>query len=103
MKYEVVVTDQAKREAQASHDWWAANRSADQAGRWYNEFIRVAQSLEFMPERWAIAAENESFPYTLRQLNFGIGRRATHRILFAIRQKDVVVLRVRHLAQQPID
>jgi plasmid stabilization system protein ParE len=103
MKFDVLITDQARQEAQAIHDWWAANRSAEQAARWYDEFIRRALALEVNPEHGAVAPENGRFPYELRQLNFGIGRKSTHRMLYTIRQKDVVVLRVRHLAQQDIE
>jgi hypothetical protein len=50
-----------------------------------------------------LAPENERFPYEVRQLNFGIGRKPTHRIVYTIRPREVVILRVRHLAQQNID
>ena len=103
MKYEVLITPRAEREAQSNHDWWAENRSVEQAARWYDEFLRVALSLERNPERHVIAAENDRFPYELRQLNFGIGRKPTHRLVFTIRPKEVVILRVRHLAQEEID
>ena len=103
MKYEVVIASRVQREAQAAHDWWAEHRSAGQAARWYEEFIRAAFSLEENPERCALARENDRFPYEIRQLSFGIGRKPTHRLVYAIRPIEVVVLRVRHLAQQPID
>ena len=103
MKYEVVITARAEQEAQAIHDWWAENRSAEQAARWYTEFWNAVVSLEQAPDRCALAAENDRFPYEIRQLNFGIGRKSTHRIVYAIRPTEVVVLRVRHLAQQEID
>jgi hypothetical protein len=59
--------------------------------------------LEQNPDRCALAPENDRFPYEIRQLNFGIGRKPTHRLVFTIRPKEVVILRVRHLAQQDID
>jgi plasmid stabilization system protein ParE len=103
MRYRVLITQRAQQEAQANHDWWAEHRSAEQAARWYDAFIRSAFSLDTNPERFAVAPEDGRFPYGLRQLNFGIGRKATHRMLFTIRQDAVVVLRVRHLAQQAIE
>jgi plasmid stabilization system protein ParE len=103
MTYEVIITSRAEQEAQAHYEWWAQNRSAEQAARWYDEFCKSAFSLENDPDRCAVAPENGRFPYELRQLNFGLGRHATHRIVYTIRLNEVVVLRVRHLAQQEID
>jgi hypothetical protein len=59
--------------------------------------------LEHNPERFALAAENDRFPYEIRQLNFGIGRKPTHRLVYTIRPREVVVLRLRHLAQEAIE
>src|SRR4051812_32795855 len=87
MTYEVVITPRAEQEAQANRDWWAQNRSAEQAARWYDEFFRAALSLEENPQRCALAAENGRFPYEVRQLNFGVGHKSTHR-LFTIRTND---------------
>jgi hypothetical protein len=39
-------------------------------------------------------------PIELRQLNYGSGRKITHRIIFAIRPTRVVVYAVRHVAQR---
>jgi plasmid stabilization system protein ParE len=38
----------------------------------------------------------------LKQLLFGIGRRATHRVVFIIENNQVTVLRVRHSAQDAL-
>ncbi len=103
MKYEVLITSRAQQEAQANHDWWAENRSREQSARWYDVFVNATQSLEQNPERCVLAPENARFPYELRQLNFGIGRKPTHRIVYTVRTHDVVILRVRHLAQAAID
>jgi plasmid stabilization system protein ParE len=59
--------------------------------------------LEQNPESSALSPENGSFPYEIHQLNFGIGRKRTHRLVYTIRPKEVVVLRVRHLSQDAID
>lgn len=103
MNYEVLITFRAQHEAQTHHDWWAEHRSVEQAARWYDEFLNATVSLEQNPERFAVAAENGRFPYEIRQLNFGIGHRPTHRIVYTIRPSEVVILRVRHLAQQEIE
>lgn len=45
MNYEVLITLRAQQEAQANHDWWAENRSREQAARWYGAFVNAIQSL----------------------------------------------------------
>jgi plasmid stabilization system protein ParE len=103
MTYDVIIASRAEQEAQANHDWWAKNRSAEQAAHWYDEFLSAALSLEENPDRCALAAESSRFPYEIRQLNFGLSGKRTHRIVFTIRPNTVVVLRVRHLAQEDIN
>ena len=102
MKYEVLITSRAEREAQTNHDWWAEHRSAEQAVRWYEVFLNSALSLENDPSRCAPAAESDRFPYDIRQLNFGLGHKPTHRIIYTIRPTEVLILRVRHLSQAEI-
>jgi plasmid stabilization system protein ParE len=103
MTRDVLIAERAQQEAQSNHDWWAEHRSAEQAARWYGEFMKAAASLSRNPERCCLAMEDDRFPYELRQLNFGIGRRATHRLVYTIRPQDVVILHVRHLAQEAIE
>lgn len=103
MRYEVLISSIAQQEAQTNHDWWAANPSNEQACLWYDAFVKAAFSLEDNPARFTLAPENGRFPYEVRQLNFGVGRKPTHRIVYTVRSKEVVVLRVRHLAQQDIE
>jgi plasmid stabilization system protein ParE len=103
MSFEVLITLRGQQEAQSIHDWWSRHRSAEQASRWYEECWKCISSLEDDPERWPLAGESDRFPYSLRQLNFGLGRRPTHRILYTMRHDRVVVLRVRSLSQQDLE
>jgi plasmid stabilization system protein ParE len=99
MTYRVLLTERARRDLETGCTWWAQNRSHEQARRWYNGFAAAIGSLKTSPEKHARAQESEALPYELRQLNYGVGRRPTHRAVFMIRADVVVVLRVRHLAQ----
>lgn len=99
---EVVLARRAESELEQGHAWWAKHRSLDQANRWYDGFVAQMVSLEQNPERCELAPENGSFAHEIRQLSFGLGRRPTHRAVFTIRPTEVVILRVRHLAQGPI-
>jgi plasmid stabilization system protein ParE len=103
MSHEVLITLRAQQEAQSIHDWWSQHRSPEQASLWYEEFWNCILSLEQNPERHALATENGRFPYELRQLNFGVSSKPTHRLVYTLRYDRVVVLRVRHLAQQALD
>jgi plasmid stabilization system protein ParE len=99
---QVIITEPAKRDIQAAHDWWAENRSVDQARRWYIGIRAAVRSLRHNPERCSLATESDLLAEGIRQLNFGLGGRATHRIVFATEHNSVVVLRVRHVSQDAL-
>ena len=102
MTRRVVVTKQAEREMQAAFNWWAEHRSKKQADQWYTGFAKTIGELSENPERHGTSREIEKFGYEIRDLLFGIGRRLTHRAVFTIRDDEVVVLTVRHVAQRDI-
>lgn len=101
--FEVVLTKAAQDELDKSHSWWAENRSPEQANRWYAGFYQAMISLEQNPTRCPLAPENDHFTYELRQLSYGLSSKPTHRAIFTIREKVVLVLRIRHLAQALIE
>ena len=98
MPYEVKLTDRAEENWRQAYEWYA-DRSPEVAERWYNGMQAALDSLKQNPERCPLADENSRFPIELRQLNFGSGRKITHRIVFAIRPAHVVVYAIRHVAQ----
>jgi plasmid stabilization system protein ParE len=100
---EVVLSETAKNELESAYEWWATNRSRDKADQWYNGFLMEMLRLERSPERYAVASENDEFPLEIRQLNYGVGRKSTHRAVFTIQANRVIILRVRHLAQKLLD
>jgi plasmid stabilization system protein ParE len=75
------------------------NRSAEQAGRWLDGIHKRLQDLTSEPLRFPLAGEHKEFPYELREIHFGLGRRPTHRAIFTIAEDFVIVLTVRHAAQ----
>jgi plasmid stabilization system protein ParE len=99
MKYNVRLTDEAKQNVHATVSWYA-ERSEEAADRWYNGFMKLIDSLAADPHRHPVALEDPRFPLELRQVNYGSGRRTTHRILYTIRPDTVVVYAVRHAAQE---
>lgn len=102
MMHEVLVMPSARADLHDIQDWWKKHRSPAQANRWYYGFLKALLRLEKNPERMPLAPENGRWPFQVRQLSFGLGRRPTHRALFTIRKDSVAVLRVRHLAQQEL-
>jgi hypothetical protein len=50
-------------------------------------------------ERCGLARENDSFPFEIRELHYGVKGRPTHRAIFSIRPEMILVLAIRHAAQ----
>jgi plasmid stabilization system protein ParE len=98
--FEVRITDPAEQDIQRNYQWWRDNRDPEQAEKWYDSIYPAIASLNQMPRRCAFAREQEMFSGELRQLYFGIGRRATHRIVFTLREDKVFVLAVLHQSQE---
>ena len=99
---EVTLSERACRDIDDAHNWWAENRSTEQADRWYRGLVQRVFALEEAPQRCGLAPENSSFPYEIRQLLFGLRSKPTHRVVFTIRSDQIIVLRVRHVAQGPL-
>ena len=102
MSVPIILQPEAEEQIISAARWWAQHRSAEQAERWYAGILDAIGSLADTASRHPAAHENEQFPCDLRQMNFGIGRRPTHRVLFTIRPDAVVVLSVRHAAQDEV-
>ena len=98
----VILTGPAKRNIRAAYEWWKENRSAEQADRWYRGVLDAARSLRTNPERCAMAVESDLLPQGIRQLLYGLGRQPTHRLVYAIDENTVVILRVRHTSQDAL-
>lgn len=102
MIYDVLITALAEDEITNNYEWWATHRSKKQAVRWYEGIFKKMEQLKENPESHSHSRENGFFPYEIRDLLFGLGRRKTHRAVFTIKDNQVVVLTVRHLAQDEL-
>jgi len=96
MSFHVAIARKAAREIEDQFNW-LADHSEAAANRWRNSLLQAIDTLENDPERCPEAPEAEWHP-GLRQLLHG-KRRNLHRILFEIRGQTVVILRLRHSAQ----
>jgi len=98
--FSIRITEPAEADISHAYHWWRNHRSREQADRWYDGIYPAIGTLRDMPRGCALAHDQDACEVELRQLLFGIGRRATHRILFTIEDDTVVILRVLHHAQQ---
>jgi plasmid stabilization system protein ParE len=100
--HHVTILPRAKRQLLDQALWWSENRSADQAYRWLEGFEAALASLANRPERCCLARENDVFDNTIRELHYGLRNKATHRAVFEVRNDEVIVYTVRHLAQRDL-
>jgi len=102
MSFRVIITGPAERDLFQTVSWWSEHRSTEQAERWYARIGPVIKMLADGPDRCPASPETNLLPTGLRELHFGLGHRATHRIVFTIVGQDVRVLRIRHAAQREL-
>ena len=102
MTRSVLISDKADQELRKTCAWWSKHRSPDEAERWYDKSVDRLLSLAEDADQQAIAQETHAFSTKVYQVNFGLGRKPTHRALYIIRGSEVIVLRIRHLAQREI-
>jgi plasmid stabilization system protein ParE len=103
MTYRLQVTDEARQLLLQAAQWYArTSQSIEIAITWYDGFIDALEKLEKNPNGGPLAPENDLFPFELRELHYGSGRRATHRAIYRVVENRVEVLSIRHLAQRPL-
>ncbi len=102
MKYPVLFVQRAERNMLAALAWYQKN-APGVSQRWHDRLNSSLRRLRENPDRFPLARESEIFPYRLREVLFGAGRRKTHRVLFVVRPKAVVVYAIRHVAQKDFD
>lgn len=99
MKYEVIVHDRAIDDIERNARWWAEHHSAPQALNWYEAAFADIYGLDTMPERHGLSQENDYFPFEIRDMLFGLGRRPSYRAVFTIKGPEVHVLCVRRSSE----
>jgi plasmid stabilization system protein ParE len=101
MAYHVQITGRAKADIHEAAEWYA-KRDAAVGAVWTAGIDASIESLGEDPERCSLAHETDRFPFELRELLFGAGRRKTHRILFRIDEDRVEILAVRHTSRRDL-
>jgi len=100
--YRLRVTARAVADADEAYAWIAEHLSPAQADRWYEGLFKQMETLTRQSTRCPRAPESDKFPMELRQLLYG-KRKNKHRIIFTIRDTDVVVLYVHHSARAELE
>lgn len=103
MTWRIVVVPRAEEDILRNAEWWARHYSTRQAARWISVVEEQLRSLANFPEGCGLSAEYDRFPYEIRDKLVGVGTRPTHRAVFAIRDRTVYVLTLRHAAQGDLD
>jgi plasmid stabilization system protein ParE len=101
MTFQVEVTAEAERDADAILEWLLSQHAGDTGLRWFRALEDAMQSLAEFPERCPLAPENATFPFEVRNLFYG-HKPHIYRILFTIDAAAVYVLHVRHGRRQPV-
>lgn len=101
MKYTVRSLPAALRDVHEILTWLSAHSPAG-AQRWYAAFMKSIRQLESDAEVWGTAPEAVALRRPIRQKLFKTRRGRPYRLLFAIADNEVVVLRVRGPGQPPL-
>ncbi|MGE0609422.1 MAG: type II toxin-antitoxin system RelE/ParE family toxin [Pirellulales bacterium] len=99
MTFRVVLLPRAEADVEANALWWANHHSAAQAARWIAVIHEQLKSLAHFPERNQLSAENDAFPYEIRDKLLGIGSRPSYRAVITVQDDTVYILAVRRGAQ----
>jgi plasmid stabilization system protein ParE len=103
MTFRVHMLPTAKRQLYESANWWAEHRSTEQAVNWLTGFETALESLTKNAADYSPAPEDHAFPTaTIRQMDYGLKGKKTHRAVFEVPGNDVLIHAIRHLAQREL-
>ncbi len=99
MRYAIIFRPKARDEALGAADYIVEQSSPAIALVWYEGLEAAVASLEDLPARCGYAREHNAFPEVeLRQLIY-----KSHRLIFIIRENEVHILHVRHIARSNLE
>ncbi len=98
MEYKVVLTERFARHLQEMGDYIAVDNPR-RAITWLEEVGAKVLKPDCFPQSHPYAREDDDYDIELRQLVFGRGR-YKYRVIFTVREDDVVVLDIRHASRE---
>ncbi len=102
-KYRLIIHERVKDDIRRNAKWWKEHYSAKQAQEWFDAAFEKLHSLVTFPESHPLADENDSFPYEVRNILFGLGARKSYRAIFTIQEETIYVLSVQRGAQDSLN
>ena len=102
MKHRLTILPQAQADVQRNAEWWAHHHSSEQAALWLDTIQFQLESIVDFPESHSLSAENDEFPFEIRDKLLGLGSRPSYRAVFTIRDDTVYVLTVRRSAEDAV-
>ncbi|HEY7790035.1 MAG TPA: type II toxin-antitoxin system RelE/ParE family toxin [Vicinamibacterales bacterium] len=102
MAFRIDLTDLARRDIAAIHEWLRLQQAGDAGERWFVGLRTAISSLADFPSRCPLAPESHSLPTEVRQALYG-ERPHVYRILFTIENETVHVLHIRHGRRRPLN
>lgn len=99
MNFRLIILPQAKADVRRNAEWWAHHHSSEQAARWLDAVQSQMETIVDFPESHSLSAENDDFPYEIREKLVGLGSRPGYRAVFTIKDETIYVLTVRRGAE----
>jgi plasmid stabilization system protein ParE len=101
MAFRVEITLKAYRDLSGILRWLLAEHAGEQGLNWYAGLNKAIDTLGEIPTRCPRAPENATSRREIRHLLYG-NKPHIYRILFTIRDDEVIVLHVRRPKQNPL-
>ncbi len=97
--FRVTILPRAEEDIERNVRWWAEHHIAAEAANWFFTVRQQILALNQLPERHGLSAENDDFPYEIRDALIDLGSRRSYRAVFTIRDDTVFVVAVLRSAQ----
>lgn len=101
MRHRIIISPEAESDLRKASSYIRRDNPRA-ASAWLKGARQRIKTLAQYPERCTFAPESASFSEPIRELFYGHGNRGTYRILFAVLDRAVFVLHVRHGAMLPL-
>ncbi len=99
----VQISTRATLDIQRNAEWWSSYHSRSQAEEWFYCVYDQIEAIANSPLSYGLSAENEIFPFELRDALVGLGKRKSFRAIFRVQENYITVYRVVRAAEGTMD